>query len=119
MGVEDPIDGASATTVSRGRILNLQVHPHPDGQRVRLHATLSPFQDPPTLEAEIRRPDGSLVSSAVIVGAEGPEIEITLHLKNEGTPGAFVARLILESGTLGTQDIREAGFKIPPLETYY
>jgi hypothetical protein len=101
------------------RILALQVHPYPDGQRVRLHVSLTAFQVPPNLEAEILRPDGLLVSSTYLVAAEGPEVEITLHLKDEARPGTLVARVILDQSDQGTQDVCEAPFEIPPPETYY
>lgn len=101
------------------RILAVQVHAYPHGQRVRLHASLSPFRPPANLEAEIRRPDGLLVSSTVVVGVEEPEVEITLHLKDEARPGALVAPLILATRDQGTQDVCEAPFEIPTPETYY
>ena len=119
MGDLDTTGAMGRSPDSSVRILSLKVTPDPDGQRVRFHASLSPSQTAATLEAEIRRPDGSLVSSAVIVGAEGPEVEFLLHLKEKGNAGDFVARLILEAGDLGTQEIFETRFGIPAEGTYY
>lgn len=119
MNAEDSTEVVNELPDEPVRILAVQVHAYPDGQRVRLHASLSPFRAPANLEAEIRRPDGLLVSSTVVVGVEEPEVEITLHLKDEARPGALVAPLILATRDQGTQDVCEAPFEIPTPETYY
>lgn len=77
------------------RIRDLSVQLLPDGRRVRLGLNITPFLEPPSIEAVIRDRHGDEITSATVIGAVTPEMEITLHLRGEGDPAQYLLELEL------------------------
>lgn len=81
------------------RFLDVHVEPWPDGRRVRVHVTLTPFQQPPNLEAMIFDPHGREVSHISIIENIDFQFVITMHLRDPEPQPEY--RLEIE---LGYQD---------------
>jgi len=63
------------------RIVEAAAQPAPDGYRVTLRLTLTPFLEYPNLEVILYRPDGAEERSLMIVGTMERELLLTLHVK--------------------------------------
>lgn len=77
------------------RIRELSVDLLPDGRRLRLGLAITPFLEPPSIEAVVRDEDGKEITSATVIGAVTPEMEMTLHLRGEGDPSKYLLELEL------------------------
>jgi len=88
------------------RITEVQVRPAPDGRRVALLITLTPFLEYPNLEVVLYRPDGDEERSLTVVGTMDRQLALTMHVK-QPMPGEYRARvdLIHEGEVLQTQQI--------------
>ncbi len=88
------------------RITDMQVRPAPDGRRVALLITLTPFLEYPNLEVALYRPDGSEERSVSVIGTMDRHLSLTLHVKQPQS-GEYRARvdLVYEGETLQTQSI--------------
>ena len=95
------------------RIIQVEARPAPDGRRVALLITLTPFLEYPSLEVVLYRPDGEEERSLTVVGTMERHLALTLHVK-QPLPGAYNARidLIYEGEVLQTQKI---AFSLPEL----
>ena len=65
------------------RFVDLHVEPWPDGRRVRVHVTLTPFQERPNLLITVFAPSGEEVCSANIIESMEDRFVFTLHLRGE------------------------------------
>lgn len=65
------------------RFLDVHVEPWPDGKRVRVHVSLTPFQERPNLLITITTPTGEEVCSANIIESMEDRFVFTLHLRGE------------------------------------
>ena len=63
------------------RIVEAAAQPAPDGYRVTLRLTLTPFLEYPNLEVILYRPDGAEERSLTIIGTMERELLLTLHVK--------------------------------------
>jgi hypothetical protein len=63
------------------RIRVLQAVPYPDGQRVRVHLQITPFQVRPHIEVALVDADGIEVAAASIVEPVSWKLELTMHLR--------------------------------------
>ncbi len=88
------------------RIIEAAARPAPDGYRVALSLTLTPFLEYPNLEVVLYRPDGEEERSLSIVGTMERQLLVTLHVK-QPVPGAYRVHidLMYEGEVLQTQDI--------------
>ncbi len=71
------------------RFLDLHVEPWPDGRRVRVHVTLTPFQQNPNLEAVISDADGHEVARASIIENADDRFVFTMHIRAASVGGAY------------------------------
>ena len=67
----------------------LRVEPWPDGHRVRVHVTLSPFAARPNLEAAIFNTDDLELQRVHIVENTDVRLVFTMHLRGAQIPGKF------------------------------
>lgn len=67
----------------------IHVEPWPDGQRVRVHITLSPFTTRPNLEAVLCSLEGDELQRINIVENMDSRLVFTMHLRGASLPGRF------------------------------
>jgi hypothetical protein len=77
------------------RFRNISVEVYPDNRRIRLMIEITPFQDPPNLEINAYNGEGQPVASTSIIGAMGPQMALTLHLRGENPPGEYMLEGLL------------------------
>jgi hypothetical protein len=88
------------------RIVAAGAQPAPDGRRVALSITLTPFLECPNLEVVLYRPDGEEECSLSVIGTPERSLLLTLHVK-QPQPGDYRARidLMYDGEVLQTQDV--------------
>jgi hypothetical protein len=70
-------------------ITELRVEPWPDGRRVKVHVTLTPFEQNPSLDAVLSRADGTEVTRAAIIELADHRFVFTLHIRTAETDGDY------------------------------
>ena len=88
------------------RITAASAQPAPDGRRVALSITLTPFLEYPNLEVVLYRPDGNEERSLTIIGTMERDLMVTLHVK-QPMPGDYRAHidLMYDGEVLQSQDV--------------
>ena len=88
------------------RITAASAQPAPDGRRVALSITLTPFLEYPNLEVVLYRPDGEEERSLTIIGTMERDLLVTLHIR-QPLPGDYRAQidLIYDGEILQTQHV--------------
>lgn len=71
------------------RIRALSAQPRPDGLRVKVHASLTPFQRRPNVEVNITNAEGRELAAVSVVEAIDSTMEFTMHLRQARTPGRY------------------------------
>ncbi len=89
------------------RIVEAEARPAPDGYRVALSFTLTPFLEYPNLEVALYRPDGEEERSLSIVGTMERQMLVTLHVKQPIPGGTYRVQieLVYEAEVLQTHDV--------------
>ncbi|NMB89862.1 MAG: hypothetical protein GYA17_16010 [Chloroflexi bacterium] len=75
------------------RFLDVHVEPWPDGRRVRVHVSLTPFQENPSLQASIVDPAGNSLASAHVIETAEDRFVFTMHLRGPDISGETVYTL--------------------------
>lgn len=88
------------------RITDATAQIAPDGRRVALTITLTPFLEYPNLEIVLYRPDGEEERSLTIVGTMERHFMVTLHIK-QPLPGQYRIKidLVHEAEVLQTRNV--------------
>jgi hypothetical protein len=94
------------------RFLEVRLEPWPDGQRVRVHVTLTPFQNRPNLVAKIFDSQKHLLSQADIIETMDDRLVFTMHLRADDPPGPFRLEISLHYEDTGQIDQRGVDFSI-------
>jgi hypothetical protein len=96
----------------RVEIVEMQVHPLPDGRRVVVQVTLTPFIEYPSFDLTLLRPDGTEERSLSVVSTMERTTALTMHMARPDPTLAYTARVALthEGRVLQT---REASFAVP------
>ena len=97
---------------SEVRFLETRVEPWADGQRVRVHVTLTPFQQRPNLEARILDQEGRLLSQADIIETMNARLVFTMHLRAAEPQGPFRLEISLTYENSGQIDHRTVDFTL-------
>ena len=93
------------------RIIEAAAQPAPDGYRVTLRLTLTPFLEYPNLEVIVYRPDGAEERRLTIIGTMERELLLTLHIKQ---PMAGVYRVQIDLSYQGeVLQTRDVFFSMP------
>jgi len=95
------------------QILDLHVEPWPDGKRVRVHITLTPFQQPPDLELTIYNGQKQEVSHVTVVENIDDKLVLTMHLRVTDPQGDYVLEANVSYNEIGTVTQGDCGFVIP------
>jgi hypothetical protein len=93
------------------RFIELRVEPWPDGKRIRVHVSLTPFQQNPNLDAVITDTGGQEVAHSSIIEVADVRFVFTMHIRSKPVHGQYslVARLSYQA--LGTTDERSIAFE--------
>ena len=74
-------DGPPPLPKDKVHIASVEAHPYPDGTRVQVAITLSPFLEKPNLAISITDQNNDVLVSAEILEPISITTEITLHIK--------------------------------------
>mgnify|MGYP006289807275 CR=1 FL=1 len=72
-------------------ILDFKASPYPDGKRVKIILTFTPFQKNPSAEIIIKDPDNKIKSKIQIIETIESKSEITMHLPGKQRKGEYTA----------------------------
>jgi hypothetical protein len=103
-----PVEGAKPP--KEVRFTELRVEPWPDGTRVRVHLSLTPFQDPPNLEAVLSEAHGPEITRAAIIENVDEQIVFTMHIRTPAASGAYALHVVITYPDIGTVDERSVAF---------
>lgn len=77
------------------RIETLTADPYPDGRRVRVSLTVTPFQQRPNLDIIVTNPSGDQLAQASIIESMTRKMELTLHLRGPQPLGSHHLEAVL------------------------
>ena len=96
------------------RLLDLHAEPEPDRKRLRVVLNLTPFQQRPNIELDLKDSSGNVVASASIIEPVGWKLELTLHIrKPDPVYGKYTLTANLSYPELGDIDRRSLIIEIP------
>ena len=93
-------------------IVEVQVHPLPDGRRIVVQVTLTPFVEYPSFDVTLLRPDGMEERALSVVSTMERTIAITMHLSRPDLAPEYIVRVELVHAGQVLQT-REARFAVP------
>ena len=96
------------------RIEELSIEPWPDGKRVRVQVSLTPFSIRPDLNASVLNDQGDEICSANIIQTMDDHMVFTLHLRGESPSGRYRLLMDVAYEDLGQVDQRSLDFEILP-----
>ena len=93
-------------------IVEMQARPLPDGRRVVVQVTLTPFIEQPSFDVTLLRPDGTPEHTLSVVHAMERTTALTMHLRRPDPAPEYIARveLVREGRLLQTLEMR---FTVP------
>jgi hypothetical protein len=108
-----PSDGAAPQDV---RFTELRAEPWPEGDKIRVHARIAPFQQPPDLEASLLNSDGDEISSVTIIENVDFSLVFTMHVRHPSPDGKYtlVGRILY--GGIGVVHEARTDFVLDPSE---
>ncbi len=93
-------------------IVDAQVRPLPDGRRVVVQVTLTPFVEGPAFDVTILGPDGAVERTGSVVGAMERTNRLTMHLRRPPLPDLYTARIeLMHAGSV--LQARSVQFRLP------
>ena len=105
-----PVEGAKPP--AEVRITGLRAEPLPDGSRVRVHLTLTPFLENPNLEAVLADEAGRELTRATIIENVDTAIVFTLHVRPPANGGAYFLKMVITYPEIGAVDEQTLPFAI-------
>lgn len=101
-----PVSPEGALPPQDVRFTDLRCEMWPDGQRVRVHATITPFEKRPTLDARILDREGEEVTSTSIIETMDNKLVFTMHLRGRTAPARYTLTATLSYEETGKVDER-------------
>jgi hypothetical protein len=97
------------------RVESVKAAPYPDGKRVHVEITVTPFRERPNLEIAILDADGKIVSASSAIAIMSFRVALTMHLRGVTHPaGDYTVRVQLYyEDPAAPQDTRTAPLNIP------
>ena len=89
---------------SEVRFSELRVEQWPDGQRVRVHIGITPFQQRPDLEATIFNTDGKEIANTLIIETLENRLVFTMHLHSGDLDKELTLKAALSYRDIGIVD---------------
>lgn len=77
------------------RFGSIAVRPYPDGRRMKLHFTLTPFLERPSVEMTVTNHSGAEVASLHLIEAMDTAFDFTVHLRGPEPRGDHRLQLVL------------------------
>jgi hypothetical protein len=99
------------------KIENLAARVYPDGRRVRVDVTLTPFLERPNLEFTITNDQGTQVASLSVIETMDRRFEMTAHLRGPQPTGRHVLHGELFYDPEAPRKTAETTFDVQPSET--
>jgi hypothetical protein len=94
-----PEDNLNRMTPEETRITELAAEPYPDGYRLRVNISMTPFQTRPHIEVTVKDAAAQEVASVSVVEPMSWKLEFTMHLRGElNNPYTLEARLFYPDG---------------------
>ena len=91
---------------------SLEVEPYPDGTRLKVSLSVTPFQERPSIEIEVRA-EGATLASSSIVEATDTDMSLTLHLRAPAPQSQLLLTGSILYREYGEVDRREITFSLP------
>jgi hypothetical protein len=97
------------------RVENVKAAPYPDGRRVHVEITVTPFRERPNLEIAILNAESRIVSNASAIAIMNFRVALTMHLRGvTDSAGDYSVRVQLYYEDVTTpQDTHTAALSIP------
>ncbi len=111
-GIDPQTERPDALPPAEVRFVEVHIEPWPDGRRVRVHITLTPFQQPPNLAAVIFNEHDEELTSADIIETIVDRLVFTLHIPSRQNGDHYKLTTELSYPELGVTDRRSVPFKI-------
>ncbi len=77
------------------RFAGIAVQPYPDGRRMKLHFSLTPFEERPSVDMAVTNAAGSEVATLHLIEAMDAQFDFTMHLRGPEPRGEHRLRLVL------------------------
>lgn len=74
------------------RIERLEAEPSPDGRRIKVQITVTPFREQPNFEIALYDAAQRHVAGTTVIAAMNFRLEFTLHLRGVPAPGEYTLR---------------------------
>jgi hypothetical protein len=98
------------------RLRHLAVAPLPDGRRLRIDITVTPFLERPNIDLDLLAPGGESLVRTSVVEADSPNFSLTMHLKTAPVEGEYTVRGSLSYSDSPQQDVLEQAFVLEPAD---
>ncbi len=85
-------------------IRKLTVQPYEDGRRVAVDFEITPFQEKPNMEIDVRNSKDLLVATLSVVEAIEHKMSFTLHLREETPGGEYTLKMDVFYTDLSSMD---------------
>jgi hypothetical protein len=99
---------------SEVRLSELRVEQWPDGQRVRVHVGITPFQQRPDLEATIFDANGKEIANTLIIEILEDRLLFTMHLLPDSVGQELTLKAVISYRDIGTVDEGKVLFSTQP-----
>jgi hypothetical protein len=96
------------------RFTALSVEPYDDGRRVRVHFSLTPFEQPPNITLLLLDPSGEEVSRASIIESIDTTLAFTMHIRVPSTALEYCLTAALGYPDQEPVDNRSLNFSFSP-----
>jgi hypothetical protein len=73
----------------------ITVKPYPDGRRMKLHFSLTPFLERPSVDMAVANQAGAEVATLHLIEAMDTDFDFTVHLRGPEPSGDHILRLVL------------------------
>lgn len=108
--IHPPDDGANPTDV---RFVELRVEPWPEGDRLRIHAQITPFLKPPDLEAVLFDSAGNEISSVIVIENIDFTLVFTMHIRFPSADGKYTLNGKISYEDIGVVHEASTSFELP------
>jgi hypothetical protein len=109
---ESPMRNLNGLPPDQVRIRGINIEPWPDGKRIRVGVTLTPFEKQPNLELSLYNSQGIEIANAMIIETMLPKLVITLHIREADPSGKYRLLGKLSYADLGVTQEMENEFTI-------
>ena len=77
------------------RFAAIAVRPYPDGRRMKLHFSLTPFEERPSVDMAVTNAAGQEVATLHLIEAMDASFDFTMHLRGPEPRGEHRLRMVL------------------------